>query len=480
MKFNPGRPHYSTDNLPMHTQEQYWDTINCLTNAATKKDETEITQATGVSRLPLCVASPAFIHPSFFPLNPFHLFYENCMVFLWDTMTSPTSTSEPIHFSKSAQLGVLIPPAMETLPSSFCGPIRDIHLKCNSQCKIYEWMAILHWYFIPIAIELSFNSVVLATLALFVEAIEFKMTVKPRNKNDLNLLHSLISRFLLNYKQLFIASDPSKIVRARLCIFQLIHVPIHIQWNGSIRLGSQATVERAIGEEAHNIRSKKAPFRNLTNIIYQRELFKILILVYPDLLESESPKPEPTSAPSTKLIQFHRIAWTKLASNANLTAEILAVSAHLGFNVVQWPPAGVEIQRWGKFKLANRNVLQSQLSKERSTLTRRSEWFEANSSPKMPRSGSNLLYGHVRAFYTVLTTGAEPVTLAVYTPLDNVKSICGFPRGSWATDSLGIWVGINTKEVYILRKHPGLAYLSTDERRFQEGDIEDNEEDNED
>lgn len=106
----------------------------------------------------------------------------------------------------------------------------------------------------------------------------------------------------------------------------------------------------------------------------------------------------------------------------------------------------------------------------------------------MPCSGSNLLYGHVRAFYTVLTTGAEPVTLAVYTPLDNVKSICGFPRGSWATDSclkvinvssirslVGIWVGINTKEVYILRKHPGLAYLSTDERGFQEGDIEDNE-----
>ncbi|KAF9523629.1 hypothetical protein CPB83DRAFT_871548 [Crepidotus variabilis] len=466
MKFNPGRPHYSTDNLPMRTQEQYWDTINCLTNAATKKDETEITRATGVSRLPLCVASPAFIHPSFFPLDPFPLFYANCMVFLWDTMTSPTSTSEPIHFSKSAQLGVLIPPAMETLPSSFCGPIRDIHLKRNSQYKIYEWMAILHWYFIPIAIELSFNSVVLVTLALFVEAIEFEMTVKPRNKNDLNLLHGLISRFLLNYERLFIAGDPSKIVRARLCIFQLIH-------NRSIRLGSQATVERAIGEEAHNIHSKKAPFRNLTNIIYQRELFKILILVYPDLLESESPKPEPTSAPSTKLIQFHRIAWTKLASNANLTAEILAVSAHLGFNVVQWPPAGVEIQQWGKFKLANGNVLQSQLSKEHSTPTRQSEWFEANSSPKMPCSGSNLLYGH-------------PVTLAVYTPLDNVKS-------SWATDSclkvinvssirslVGIWVGINTKEVYILRKHPGLAYLSTDERRFQEGDIEDNEEDNED
>ncbi|KDQ52873.1 hypothetical protein JAAARDRAFT_106522, partial [Jaapia argillacea MUCL 33604] len=54
-----------------------------------------------------------------------------------------------------------------------------------------------------------------------------------------------------------------------LCVFQLIHVSQHIFWNGSIRLGSQATVERAIGEIGHKIRSKKAPFQNMANLLYE-------------------------------------------------------------------------------------------------------------------------------------------------------------------------------------------------------------------
>jgi hypothetical protein len=40
----------------------------------------------------------------------------------------------------------------------------------------------------------------------------------------------------------------------------------HIRWNGSIRLGSQATVERSIGEMGRKIRSKKAPFANFVEI----------------------------------------------------------------------------------------------------------------------------------------------------------------------------------------------------------------------
>ncbi|EGO05110.1 hypothetical protein SERLA73DRAFT_39152, partial [Serpula lacrymans var. lacrymans S7.3] len=54
-----------------------------------------------------------------------------------------------------------------------------------------------------------------------------------------------------------------------LCIFQLIHVPVHIKWYVSLCLSSQATVERTIGEFGHKICSKKAPFANLANIIYE-------------------------------------------------------------------------------------------------------------------------------------------------------------------------------------------------------------------
>ncbi len=50
---------------------------------------------------------------------------------------------------------------MQILPPSFRGPIRNPHLKRQSQYKAYEWMALLHWYILPIATELSINPLVI-------------------------------------------------------------------------------------------------------------------------------------------------------------------------------------------------------------------------------------------------------------------------------------------------------------------------------
>jgi hypothetical protein len=72
---------------------------------------------------------------------------------------------------------------MSTLPPAFYGPVRDPYLKHQSQYKIYEWMALVHWYIIPIGLEL--DSTVLQNYSHFVEAIEFAMTVKARNGDDL-------------------------------------------------------------------------------------------------------------------------------------------------------------------------------------------------------------------------------------------------------------------------------------------------------
>jgi hypothetical protein len=162
-QYNPNRPSYTFANIPMRTQEMYWKTIEQLENAKTKKERTEITRSTGISRLPLCATSVAFIHPTFFPIDPFHLFYENCMAFIWDMWTTMSDANEVIHLSqqKAEDLGRLIPLAMETLPPIFCGPVRDPHLKRQSQYKVYEWMALLHWYLIPIGTELQFHPSVL-------------------------------------------------------------------------------------------------------------------------------------------------------------------------------------------------------------------------------------------------------------------------------------------------------------------------------
>ncbi|KAF8218479.1 hypothetical protein L208DRAFT_1427213 [Tricholoma matsutake] len=171
MEYNPGWPIYSFETLPIRTQSQYWNTIKMLSNAKTKKDTDQI---------PLCAASPAFIHPTFFPLDPFHLFYENCMAFIWDLWVQ-SKPADPFYIPQSQLklLGELVAKAMSTLPPSFCGPIRDPFLKRNSQYKVYKWMGLLHWYIIPIGIEIGINSIVLQNFSYFVEAVEFAMTLKP-------------------------------------------------------------------------------------------------------------------------------------------------------------------------------------------------------------------------------------------------------------------------------------------------------------
>jgi len=55
-------------------------------------------------------------------------------------------------------------------------------------------------------------------------------------------------------------------------------------WNGSIRIDSKATVERAIGEMGHKIRSRKTPFSKLSNLIIKKETSKVLSLRYPELV----------------------------------------------------------------------------------------------------------------------------------------------------------------------------------------------------
>jgi len=257
-RYNPERPQYDLHNLPMRQESMCWKSIEQLEEAPNQAKRAALTKNTGISRRPLCAASSGFLHPSFFPLDPFHLFYENCMAFQWDLWMTLSTPSEPIHIDadKARQFGQLVSEAMSTLPASFCGLVRDPFLKRQSQYKIYEWMALLHWYIIPIGIELGFSPVLLANFSDFVEAIEMAMTIAPRSTKEILELHQLLQKFLKGFERIYVAGDPEKVSQFRLCIFQLIHVPQHIEWYGSIQIGSQATVERAIGEVGHKIRSK--------------------------------------------------------------------------------------------------------------------------------------------------------------------------------------------------------------------------------
>ena len=212
--YNPECPvAYDLDNLPMRNSQAYWETIRMLQDARSKAQAQAITHRTGISCMSLCAASPAYDHPTFFPLDPFHLFYENCMAFLWDLWVTMSSPSEIIHLSveKACTFGNIISDAMSTLPPSFCGTIWDPYLKWQSQYKVFEWMALLHWYIIPIGIELEFNPTVLENFSFFAEAVEIAMTIQPMGEKDLLELMGLIKAFLTGFEQLYVGDDPEKV-----------------------------------------------------------------------------------------------------------------------------------------------------------------------------------------------------------------------------------------------------------------------------
>jgi hypothetical protein len=89
---NKDCPNFDPYDLPIRKIESYWEAIKELDAAKGKKTQcADIVKKTGVSGIPTCAASPAFSHPFFFPLDPFHLFYENCMPHFWDTWNSKDS-----------------------------------------------------------------------------------------------------------------------------------------------------------------------------------------------------------------------------------------------------------------------------------------------------------------------------------------------------------------------------------------------------
>jgi hypothetical protein len=336
-------------------------------------------------------------------------------------------------------------------------------------------MALLHWYIIPIGIELEFPPVLLQNFSDFVEVVEMAMTISPRSEQDLINLHRLIKRFLENFERIYVGNDPTKVSRCRLCIFQLIHVPQHIEWNGSIRIGSQATVERAIGEVGHKIRSKKAPFANLANIIYEREMVKILCLYYPslDLLSTYQLKASKDAFTPQSSIN---ILKREQKNSEEFHSHMRAICLWLGIDF----DAELKVYRWGKVRLPDGKLLRSQLNETRGkTPSRSARYFEAQ------KSGDSMpVFGEALAFFELLE---EKKLVVVYQPLHQCQQVLKAWRGLWLNtievlpvSMIQSIVGIlsaTSSWIYIQRKHPGLALLSDEESGKTSGDVEEEEQD---
>ena len=268
-----------------------------------------------------------------------------------------SSDNEKIHMGAdmASKLGEEIEQAVKTLPSSFCSPIRNPYKKHQSQYKAYEWMALLHWYIIPIAWELGFDKEVLENFMQFVNIVEVAMSHTPKSDGDLAALYNLIKSFLEEFERLYVQNDPAKVSRCRLCIWQLIHIPVHIAWNGSIRFGSQATVEWAIGEIGHKVRSKKAPFANIATMLFERASIKVLSLRYPFL--NVPPKEKKRRG---HLYQSLPIKKVDIDGPSEYYDHLAAICDYLKITL----NPDICVQRWGKCVIPGDITLRSRMSEE--------------------------------------------------------------------------------------------------------------------
>ncbi|KAF9455367.1 hypothetical protein BDZ94DRAFT_1316305 [Collybia nuda] len=373
---------------------------------------------------------------------------------------------------------------METLPPSFYGPIRDPNLKRQSNYKAYEWMALLHWYILPIGIELEFNTTLLENFSDFVAIVETAMTIQSHSMSDLACLKQLVIKFLQGYEKYYVGNDPEKILRCRLCIFQLIHITTHIRWYGSVRLGSQATVERAIGELGHKIHSKKEPFANLTNIMIEHELIKVLQLYYPELIpESTGKNIIPDSGRLMQPLKLQNQDWNDPIGHLSVIKQYF-VATNCFANTREIDVQSWNIHCFGKLKMKNQQTLQSSYSNSQISIktTRYSRWFEAIK----PNAQLGEVFGEAIAFYSIEYENHIKLMM-VYNPLGQLYAplqtvICGrwsSPNQLAATETvhiqnlIGVWKA-ESQNIYVLRKHPGLLDLSPAESGAASLDLDEN------
>lgn len=279
----------------------------------------------------------------------------------------------------------------------------------------------------------------------------------------------LVSNFAfpLEFEKIYVNGDPEKVSRCRLCVFQLIHIPAHIKWNGSVRAGSQATVERAIGEMGHKIRSRKAPFANLANLILERELVKLLRLYHPQL---DSHKQTLTVAGITPFTMV-KVKKRERQPDNPTALHISAICASLNIP----SDLTIPLSRWAKLHLPNGRRLSSLCLANQPA--RVSYHFQAQGSPSHP------IFGRAIGFFQV---DGKPL-LVLFNCLVNIRQNLNRWAGTWskdisvlpATDVIDLVGVFNWKDqrVHILQKHAGLEMLGQWERRNEEDEGEGADED---
>jgi hypothetical protein len=218
-------------------------------------------------------------------------------------------------------------------------------------------------------------------------------------------------------------------------------------------------------EVGRKIHSKKSPFANLANIIFERELVKVLLLYYPEL---DPPADDQSNMPTNRCVphQQRQIPKKERKYSEEFRAHIHAICDWLGIDF----DIELEVRRWGKISLEKGHVLRSQLGETMVKCPLRSaRYFEAQKKDREEPA-----FGEALAFYEIIEADE---LLIVYWPLHQCEQVLRQWRGIWSNDIevlpisavkavVGIWS--YQQRVYVLRKHPGLSLLNAEESERSE------------
>lgn len=247
--------------------------------------------------------------------------------------------------------------AVPDIPGFFGGAPSNLALGRNSQYKLFEWAAFLHWFSLPFLMRLNAPIAIISHWGLLVKVTSLVLDPAGISESQLDLVEKMIVEFIQGFEKIYVRDQLKLADRAKLYLFQLLHIPELIRLNGTYRLGSQFSMERTIGFFKRLIQSQKYPFSNLTNRIIFQELQAILSLHFPEFdaflgnagIARFVQKPKITSPIAETPLALKKLRTPSLVDIAEerLFIELISQGKHYGDNKLA--KLRTEIASWARF-----------------------------------------------------------------------------------------------------------------------------------
>ncbi|KAH8920025.1 hypothetical protein BT69DRAFT_1376799 [Atractiella rhizophila] len=215
-----------------------------------------------------------------------------CNSHLWDLWSGKVEPVEGDRHLLSTDQNILIGEVMHNavidLPARFSNRIRNLDKFRNTRYSIYEWLAWVHWYSVPILLEVGFHIELIQHWTNFVSAIKIITKIHAASLSQLKVQVPSSAAFVLDLRS---STCGTSLLWS--AVFQCRHQPPHIvplsRVLGSLMNFTQLPLERNLGTEKDKRGSRRLPYAELANNLIRREQLNILKLYIPRI--DTSPKP---------------------------------------------------------------------------------------------------------------------------------------------------------------------------------------------